>query len=115
MTNADNKNINDIIIRLRQDAETENIRVTAHAHQEMFEDNFLFHHVIEALSDAVVLENYSEHKRGPCCLICGKASNDRYIHIVCSTAQEATIIITVYEPNLPKWKNPFKRSRHDEM
>ncbi len=113
--NMNNGNFGKIASQLRRNAENEDIRVTAHAHQEMVEDNFRLQDVIEALQDAVLLENYSQHKRGPCCLICGKTSDNRYIHIVCTTSKELTVIITVYEPQLPKWKTPFRRTNTDEM
>jgi hypothetical protein len=67
--------------------------------------------VREILLNAEILENYPEHKRGPCCLCCGKTSRGSYVHVVCTTASELTIIITVYEPKPPNWTDPFVRGK----
>ena len=57
------------------------IRVTAHAHQEMVNEGISLSQVIDVLLDAMVLEDYPEHQRGACCLICGKTLKGRYIHV----------------------------------
>jgi len=100
-----------IRIRLRRQAGIEAIRITAHAHQEMAAENISFAEIRDVLLDGSVVENYPEHKRGPCCLICRKTSYGRYVHVVCTTSFELTIIITVYEPKQPKWDTPFQRGK----
>jgi len=97
--------------RLRYQAEVDAVRVTTHAHQEMVEDEYSIDDVLFALSNATVLENYPDHKRGACCLVCGKNKAGRYIHIVCSTSLKLVVIITVYEPLPPKWINPSERGK----
>jgi hypothetical protein len=98
-----------IAARLRQQAEADALRVTVHAHQEMVEEDVSLEEVREVLLDAAVVENYPEHKRGPCCLVCRQTSRARYVHVVCTTSLEVTIVITVYEPKPPKWATPFER------
>ena len=95
--------------RLRAQGDADAIRITAHAHQEMVAEDILLQDVMDVLRDAVVLENYAEHKRGPCCLVCGRTARGRYVHVVCTTSLETAIIITVYEPQPPKWPTPFDR------
>ncbi|MBM4122800.1 MAG: DUF4258 domain-containing protein [Nitrospira sp.] len=56
-----------------------------------------------------VIENYPEHRRGPCCLLNGQTERGRPLHIVCTTAQPSLIIITAYEPRPPKWVTPTQR------
>jgi hypothetical protein len=75
----------------------------------MVEEDISYDQVREVLSLPQILENYAEHKRGSCCLICGRTSSGRFIHIVCTTSLEVAIIITVYEPKPPKWVTPFER------
>ena len=98
-----------ITIRLREQAVADAMRVTVHAHQEMVEEDISFAEIREVLLDGRVVENYPEHKRGPCCLICRKTSCGKYVHVVCTTSFEVAIIITVYEPKQPKWVTPFQR------
>lgn len=97
--------------RLSLQGREERIRVTAHAHQEMVEEAIPLDDVLYALRRAKVIENYADHRRGPCCLVHGQSVAGRDIHIVCTTSLDLAIIITVYEPKMPKWKDPFTRGK----
>ena len=99
-----------LLERLREQAATENIRLTQHAHQEMVEESISFDEVLQTIATARVLENYPTHKRGPCCLLGGVSDTGRPVHVVCTTAQPTLIVITVYEPRPPKWVTPSERS-----
>lgn len=85
------------------------IKLTLHAHQEMAEDDVDVAELLTCLAHCTLLEDYPEHKRGACCLICGHAHTGRYLHVVCTTEGPELIIITVYEPKPPKWESPFQR------
>ena len=100
---------NAITVRLRRQAEGDRLRITVHAHQEMVEEDVSLDDVIHALGQAMLVENYPEHQRGPCCLVCGQSAGERYLHVVCTTSLGLATVITVYEPKLPKWATPFKR------
>lgn len=97
--------------RIRLHAKQEKIRVTQHAQQEMVEEEITLNQVLEAISSAQILENYPDHQRGACCLIYGYTKQKRPLHIVCTTAQPVLILITVYEPKLPKWMTPTQRRK----
>jgi hypothetical protein len=104
--------VNDLdamLVRIRAQANAENIRITQHAQQEMVEENITLAEVSEAITTGQILENYPEHRRGPCCLINGFTQNRRPLHAVCTTTQPVLIIITVYEPKPPKWMTPIQR------
>ncbi|MEW6448679.1 MAG: DUF4258 domain-containing protein [Bacillota bacterium] len=45
--------------------------MTQHAHQEMVEEDITLNEVLEAVIAGQILENYPEHRKGPCCLING--------------------------------------------
>jgi len=104
-----------IASRLRAQASADDIRVTAHGHQEMVAENIGYEAVQEVLMVGRVIENYPDHQRGPCCLVCGCTSSGRYLHVVCTTALEVIVIITVYEPKAPKWVTHFERGGRHEM
>lgn len=97
--------------RIAQQAARQELRVTQHAQQEMAEEDILFGDVLEALQKSHVLEHYPEHRRGPCCLVCGYTVERRPLHLVCTTEQPLLILITVYEPKPPKWETPTRRGR----
>ena len=100
-----------MMTRLRDQARANNILVTQHAQQEMVEESFSLDDVLEAIIDGQVVEDYAQHRRGPCCLLYGLARAGRAVHVVCTTNRPTLIIITVYEPKLPKWITPTQR-RH---
>ena len=86
-----------------------------HGHQEMVAEDIPYDAVREVLLDCQVIENYPDHQRGPCCLVCGRTSSSRFLHVVCTTSLDVIVIITVYEPKPPKWAMPFERGGRDEM
>ncbi len=108
---VDQPSHDDVLARIRSQALEERVRVTVHAHQEMVEEDVNMDELLEAAAAASIVENYPDHRRGPCCLLHGVTRNGRHLHIVCTTSLETLIIITVYEPRPPKWPEPTVRSR----
>jgi len=90
-------------------AKSESVLVTLHAHQEMVEEDIELDDVLIALTQGKLVENYPDHERGPCCLICGKTKTGEYLHVVCTTSLDVAVIITVYIPKKPKWITPYQR------
>jgi len=93
----------------RDQVKADALRISVHAHNEMAEEHILYDEICEVLLNGKIIENYPDHQRGPCCLVCGKTVYRRFLHIVCTTSLEVIIIITVYEPKPPKWITPFQR------
>jgi hypothetical protein len=104
-------NTNATLETIRAQAVAGQLRITAHAQQEMVEEDIVLDEVLQSIIAARIVEYYPEHQRGPCCLLFGKTEEGRPLHIVCTTAQPVLIIITVYEPKPPKWVTPTQR-RH---
>jgi hypothetical protein len=86
-----------------------------HARKEMeveelgeIKDNEVF----EAVLNGKIIENYPEGKPYPSCLIYGKTSKGRPIHLVCAYAEDIdrVIIITAYQPDPDLWID-FERRR----
>jgi len=101
----------DVVRRIRELVTNERVVFTLHAHEEMVGENFSADDTLHALASGELLENYPDHKRGPCCLINGTALDGRPLHAVCATALPNLVIITVYEPCAPKWITPRERRR----
>lgn len=95
--------------RIRDQAAGEALRITQHAQEEMTDEEIVLADVLEALRSCQIVENYPEHRRGSCCLVCGYTQRWRPLHVVCTTAQPLLILITVYEPKPPKWVTPTQR------
>lgn len=98
-----------ILHRIQVQLSAGNLRITQHAQQEMVEEDISLDDLLETISHGQILEDYPQHRRGACCLLSGRTSAGRAIHLVCTTAQPTLIIITTYEPKLPKWITSTRR------
>ena len=103
MTESDPVTVRRALERIQNQVRRETFRLTQHAQQEMAEEGITLDEVEQAILVGSIIENYPQHRRGPCCLISGFTDSQRPLHIVCTTEQSVLIIITVYEPKLPKW------------
>ncbi len=101
--------MNTIYDIIQEQVNNRSIRFTLHAHQKMVAEKINVADLLQALANAQLLEDYPEYERGPCCLVCGKTKTGRPIHVVCTTTQPELVIITIYEPTLPKWITPHQR------
>ena len=100
-----------IVARVRQCLTDGRVSFTQHARFEMAEESMSVEEITQAISNALLVENYPDHRRGPCCLLSGETEQRRPIHLVCTPGSPDVIVITVYEPILPKWIDPFTRWR----
>jgi len=58
-----------------------------------------------------VIEDYPEDTRGHSCLILGRGTGRRPIHVVCSPESDYLAIITAYLPSQEEWEDNFRRRR----
>ena len=93
----------------------EKVLYTKHAKDEMEKEEFgeiSDKEVFEAVLNGKIIEIYPEDEPYPSCLIYGKTSENRPLHIVCAYSRESNmvVVITVYQPNPEKWID-FERRR----
>lgn len=67
----------------------------------------------EAVNSGEIIEDYPNDKYGPSCLIFGRTSNSRPLHIQVSYP-DITKVITVYEPSLQEWEDDLRMRKRDE-
>lgn len=101
----------EIVGRIRSCFERGDVLLTVHARQEMAEESIDTDELSEAIATAEILEDYPDHRRGPCCLLVGTTQSGRPLHVVCTTDLASVIVITVYEPTPPRWATPHQRGR----
>lgn len=77
-------------------------RFTSHAIQKMVERGISRREIEEALLNGEIIEEYSQDKYSPSCLVFGKTLQGRPIHVVCSLPPTVWII-TSYEPDDKDW------------
>ena len=96
----------------RDKAQQGKVRLSHHAQMERVEENISTDDIVDALNAGQEVEAYPQDPRGPSALIAGQDKQGRWIHVVCGNFnQEYLLVITVYVPQPPKWKDPFTRGR----
>jgi hypothetical protein len=100
-----------LIEEIREKIEAEQFEFSRHAVDQSIIRRITVQEVRELFGDAEVIEDYPEDKYGPSCLILGKTSRGRPLHIQCSYPSRPLIkIITLYEPDSDLWVD-FKKRR----
>jgi len=85
--------------------------ISLHADDERLADRLTVSDIEEVLASAELLEGYPDDPRGASCLVLGYVRGEP-VHVVCGlTRQEVLILITVYRPSLPKWRDARTRNR----
>ena len=82
---------------------------TGHGEDERMNDNLTILEIEEAILSGRILENYPEDKRGESCLVVGFTNSGIPVHIVCGERNGKRVIRTVYIPQPPKCKTPYRR------
>ena len=96
---------------IRKEIKKQTYLISIHADDERLADGLTILELESALTSCEMLEQYPEDPRGESCLAIGFVNN-RPIHFVCGKNRAGhLVLITVYIPSLPKWKDPYTRNR----
>ena len=86
--------------------------ISVHADNERLADGCTISQLEVVLSRCEVLESYPDDPRGESCLVLGFAPDGRAVHIACGRNRSGhLVLITVYLPTMPKWRDPRTRNR----
>jgi hypothetical protein len=99
---------------VREKVRSGNYVLGSHAALHALKEGFERDHIVEAILEGSVIEEYRDEKR---LLVCGKTTLSQnvtiYLHAVCEYAKPKYIeIITAYIPDESLWESPpFKRRK----
>lgn len=97
---------------IRAEIEKQSYEISLHADDERIADGLTISQLEFVLSNCEIIEQYPNDPRGESCLILGFTSDRIPIHVVCGKNRSGhLILITVYIPTMPKWKDPRTRNR----
>lgn len=101
----------DKIEKIKKDIIHKNYRFTLHSLERRIEREIGKSEIEEAIKNGEIIEDYTEDKYSPSCLILGYTINGRPLHIQCSV--DPVWIITCYDPSEQsnKWSNNYKKRR----
>ena len=68
--------------------------------------------VVEGLAKAVLIEDYPDYPRGPCCLVLQRDGAGQPIHVVWGipAGQDSpAVVVTAYRPDPTRWDETWRR------
>ncbi|MDP2720366.1 MAG: DUF4258 domain-containing protein [bacterium] len=84
--------------------------LSEHAHTERQAEHIAIKEIEETIFTGEIIESYPKDPRGKSVLIGAKLKSGS-LHVVCGSRNDRILLVTVYEPKLPKWSNYKTRSR----
>lgn len=87
------------------------IKWTEYCSFRMFQRGIYKKEVVLAIKKGTIIEQYPGDFPYPSCLVVGKDSKRKTMHIVCGCGEENLYIITVYYPHQEKWIDEFSRRK----
>src|SRR5437879_4075687 len=93
--------------QIRQAVAAGSYRYTVHGAQQRIARGLHRQDIEEAMASGEIIEDYPQHHYGPACLVLGRTSQSKLLHICCSV-RPVVDIITVYEPIPSEWSADFR-------
>ncbi|TSA11177.1 MAG: DUF4258 domain-containing protein [Deltaproteobacteria bacterium] len=95
-----------------KEIETQHYEISLHADDERIAEGLTAYQIEYALLSCKIIEKYSDDPRGESCLVLGFTPEGIPIHVVCGKSPSGNLIlITIYIPTMPKWKDPYTRNK----
>jgi len=98
---------------LREAVVQQQLKLSLHAAEEALAETITRPEIEAVLQTAQVLEDYPDWWLGPACLVYGQTETGRDLHLVVSYSGLPVTIITVYQPQPPKWITPTQRGNRE--
>jgi len=94
--------------------EKRDVLISSHGYDELAEDRILVKEILLSFKTAIVLEDYPDFGKGPCCLVLQKDDKDNPIHAVWGIShgtQRPAVLITAYRPSNERWSDGYRRRK----
>jgi len=100
-----------LIDEIIKSIKSKRIRISDHAYEEARNDGLSINKIHQAVVDGEIIEQYSDDRPYPSCLVYGRNEKDEPVHSVWAynKSTEAAVLVTVYRPDPVKWIDWKKR------
>jgi hypothetical protein len=106
--------MSEVLARIQALASRGEVRVSAHAYDELADDAILFGDVLAGLDAAIAIEDYPDFAKGPCVLVLQKDGDGRPIHVVWGIPkgqEQPGVLVTAYRPDPSRWSREFMQRK----
>ena len=90
---------------------TGEIRISEHGYDELSADKISVRDILHGVTEAVLVEDYSDYFKGPCVLVLQRDLSGLAIHVVWGIPKNATtpaVVVTAYRPQADRWSDDFR-------
>ena len=88
------------------------VQISVHGYEELAADEIRVRDVVEGLAKAILIEDYPDYPRGPCCLVLQRDGAGQPIHVVWGipAGQDSpAVVVTAYRPDPTRWDETWRR------
>lgn len=96
------------IINFKEINRLEKIAITKHAKERLRERGMKVDDITHCIDTGEIIKQYEDDKPLPSCLILGKTTDNKYMHIVLSRNEDFIYLITAYYPDVTQWEADLK-------
>ncbi len=100
--------------KIRTLVEAGEVRISAHGHEELLNDDIFVKDII-CFKGVSVIQEYPEYKRGACVLVLQRDRKDQPVHVVWGIPAEKespAVLVTAYRPDLEQWEPGFLKRKN---
>jgi len=88
------------------------VEYSFHATRQLIARNITPEEVAQCVLAGEVIEDYPDDKYGPSCLLFGRTSSQRALHVHCTHPSRPLVkVITAYEPDPVEWDETLKHRK----
>lgn len=100
-----------VIERIRRLVESGQRQYSAHAVRELAADGILIKPLVDAIANAVVVEEYPDYHKGPCVLVLQRDGDGSPVHLLWGIPKDRdgpAVLVTAYRPRPDQWDAGFR-------
>lgn len=102
------------ILKLRNYYLSDDVIMTRHAAERCRQRGIVSRDIRYAVMNGEIIERYPDDFPFPSCLILGRTTENKPIHVCISDEGTGGRIITAYFPTLEKWQADFRTRKEDD-
>ena len=113
-TPAPSTTVSETLAQIQALVQRAEVRVSLHGYDELADDEISVRDIVSGAGGAVLIEDYPDYLKGPCCLVLQRDGAGRPIHVVWGIRagrDSPAVVVTAYRPDPKKWEESWQKRR----